>query len=151
MAVFSFEGFKPIYVVSRRVEGNQLSEEVVSEPIWFTSVSVSPTISSRTREMQQSSEATRLRIVRVAFWVDDCAAPVFETTSYCPTNWTPRIFLSALRTSIQRNQIVHCDCRSRHGSVLNEVHFLFSGTLENTLDVLEGQNAFLLVRGGEEN
>jgi hypothetical protein len=148
--VFSLESFKPIYVVSRRVESNQLSEEVVSEPIWFTSISVGPS-TNLTRETQQSSEATRFRQVRVAFWVDDDAAPVFETTSFCPSNWTPRIFLSALRATIQRNQIVHCDCRSLHGSVLNEVHFLFSGTLENALEVLEGQNAFLLVRGGEEN
>jgi hypothetical protein len=131
-------------VVSLQDQGNGILEEEVSSPIWFTSVSVgySTQQSSETRQILRmgESEATR-RFVRVAFWVDDGVAPVFETTTNYPDNWTPRLYLSALKLTIKRNKLVYCDCRLPGAAVLNEVHFLFSGTFENAFDVLESQNA----------
>ena len=140
VAVCSFQEPVPLFVVTGRGQDEEISAEIM-----FTAVSV-----GSSSKLQQSSEATR-RFVRVAFWVDDRSVPVYETTTHYPENWTPYIFLSALKLTIKRNHLVHCDYRSPHAAVLNEVHFLFSGTLENALEVLESKNAFLLVMGGEEN
>jgi hypothetical protein len=72
----------------------------------FTSVSV--VAMGHHRLTQQSSPGSHT-VAQLAFWVDENVLPVFDCCVEYPTNWSPRIYLAALKVSILFHNSCLCD------------------------------------------
>jgi hypothetical protein len=123
----------------------QEDQEMICAPILFDAISA--ILDASTTVFQQSSGICHQQL-RVSFWLGDAAFPVHVVVILFPIGWTNRMYLAALKLSIDRKSLIVCDSEARQCR-LNDVHLLFTGSVQNATLVLESQNAFWLVRGGE--
>jgi len=69
-----------------------------------------------------------------------------------PTSWTPRVYLAALMVTIRQRRMVLSAPDNLYGSIhptLNEVHWLYSQPIGESVGMLDNENAFCAVNGGE--
>ena len=91
-------------------------------------------------------------MVLLSFWLDEFPTPVHTIDIPIPLSWSPRTYLAALQLNIRRSGVVMVSPDSFVGPLaptLNEVHWLFNLNIEDALRILERQNAFENVNGGE--
>ena len=92
------------------------------------------------------------RYVCVSFWVDHLQLPIFSVSLPMPTSWTPRVYLAALMVTIRQRRMVLSAPDNLFGSIhptLNEVHWLYSQPIGESVGMLDNENAFRAVNGGE--
>jgi hypothetical protein len=110
----------------------------------FTSISASVDESMVSNDL--------FRYVCVSFWVDHFQSPIFSVSLPMPTLWTPRVYLAALMVTIRQRRLVLSAPDNLFGSIyptLNEVHWLYSQSIVESLSMLNIENAFRAVNGGE--
>ena len=91
-------------------------------------------------------------MVLLSFWLDEFTKPVHTIDIPIPLSWSPRTYLAALQLNIKRTGVVMISPDNFVGPLaptLNEVHWLFNLDIEDALSILERQNVFENVNGGE--
>ena len=115
----------------------------------FVSISVRAIhCSAHVNQDDPSMEST----MKVSFWSANSDQPVHEAIVSVPLEWSPRIFLAAIRLTVtQRNNVCLYKVTDTPPGYcrINEVHWLYENITATTRSILEEQHAFVFIFGGD--